>query len=258
MSISTYSKFYYGITITESNSKLDFDEGGAELTATLDTGTYTPEEIADEVETQLNAAGAFTYTVTFDRTTRILTITSSASMTMRRLTGTNLVQTAFTTLGYSVAANATGTSFVAGTALGSVYSPQFILQSYIPVENMIEQLHSTVNETVTGRQEIITYGDMYMMKCNIMYITNISQPSNGPIINSATGVADAIAFFSWICKKNKVEFIPNVAVPATYINLVLDASAHSKDGTKMSLKELYDKGLPGYFETESLTFRKVV
>lgn len=257
MSITTFSKFYYGITITEDNYKIDFDEGSGELTAELDFGTYTPTEFASEIETQLNATGTFTYTVAFSRTTRKLTITASSSMTFNFLTGSNAVESAFTTMGYSLAADVTGTSFVAGSVCCSVYSPQYILQAYIPVENMIEQLHATVNETVDGRQEIITYGDMAMMKCNITFITNITQPSSGPIVNNSNGVADALAFLQWIAKKNKVEFMPSISVEATFINLVLDATAHSKDGTKMQLKELYDKGLCGYFETEALTFRKV-
>jgi len=115
--IQTYSKFYYGIEITEDNCKMDFDEGGGELTATLDYGTYTPEEIATEVALQLNAAGAFTYTCTFDRSTRKLTITPSASMEMLFNSGTNAVESAFATLGFSTVADDTDTSFAAATPL---------------------------------------------------------------------------------------------------------------------------------------------
>lgn len=257
MSINTYSKFYYGIEITADNCKMDFDEGAGELTATLDYGTYTPEEIADEVALQLNAAGALTYTCTFNRTTRILTITSNTSVEMLFDTGTNSAESAYTTLGFSTAADDTDTSFVAASACCEVYSPQYILQSYVPVENYIEQLHATVNETVTGRQELITFGDMQMTRFNINFITDISQPSGGPITNNASGVADVLSFLSWITKKNKIEFMPDSATASAYMNLVLDANVASKTGTTMRLKELYDKGLSGYYETELLTFRRV-
>jgi hypothetical protein len=122
---------------------------------------------------------------------------------------------------------------------------------------MIEQLHSTVNETITGRQELITYGDQSMMKCNITFVTDIAQPSGGPIVNNASGVDSCLDFLAYINKKNKVEFMEDVATASAFINLVLDASPASKMGTTLRLKELYDKGLAGYYESEILTFRKV-
>lgn len=255
--ITTYSKFYYGIEITDENSKMDFDEGSGELTATLDLGTYTPEEIADEVALQLNAIGDFTYTCTFDRTTRLLTITSSSSVEMLFNTGTNALVSAYDTLGFDTSADDTDTSFVGASACCSKYEPQFILQSYTPVEHMVEQLHATVNETITGRQELITYGDMAMMRCNMTFITDIAQPSGGPIVNNASGVASVLDFLSWCSKKNKIEFMPDKDIASAYINLVFDSSAAAKEGTKFRLKELYDRGLSGYYETELMTFRKV-
>lgn len=255
--ITTFSKFYYGIEITADNCHLDFDEGGGELTAALDWGTYTPEEIADEVALQLNAEGAFTYTATFNRSTLKLTITSSSSTELLLNSGSNAATSAYSTLGFSTVTDLTNTTFTAANNLCTAYVPQYILQSYIPVENYIEQLHQTVNETITGRQELITFGDMHMMKCNITFITDIAQPSGGPITNNASGVSDAIAFLRWIAKKNKVEFMEDASTASGYINLVLDASAASKDGTTMRLRELYDRGLSGYYETEVLTFRKV-
>lgn len=256
MSITTYSKFYYGIEITEDNCKMDFDEGGGELTATLDYGTYTPEEIATEVALQLNAIGAFTYTCTFNRSTRQLTITSSSSVEMLFDTGSNNVESAYITLGFDTP-TATSTTFTAPSVCCSSYVSQFILQSYVPVDNFIEQESATVNETVTGRQELITYGDTHMTRFNIMFITDIAQPDDGPILDNPSGVSDVLSFLQWITKKNKIEFMEDANTASSYINLVLDSSTVSKNGTTMRLKELYDKGLSGYYETELLTFRKV-
>jgi len=46
------------IDIDATNNKLDFNEGGSELTATLTTATYTLAALVTEIQTQLNAAGA--------------------------------------------------------------------------------------------------------------------------------------------------------------------------------------------------------
>lgn len=258
MSIYTFSKFYWGFEVDGTNNKLDFNEGSGEVTATIDYGSYTPEEIATEIQSKLNAAGNNTYTASFNRTTRILTIASDSSMVLLTNTGSNSENTIFTDLGYSTASDtSSATSHAAGSTLGGSYTPQFILQDYIPTTNWIEQLHSTVNETVTGSQELITFGDKSMMQCNIKYITNVTQPSDGPITNNASGVSNALTFLAWICKKNKVQFMPDKDTVATYENLVLDSSSMSKDGTILKLKENYDIGLPQYYETGVLVFRKV-
>lgn len=48
------------------NDKIDFEEtGNSELTATLTPGTYTQGNLATEIKTQLDLAGASTYTVTY-------------------------------------------------------------------------------------------------------------------------------------------------------------------------------------------------
>lgn len=92
------------------NDKIDFDEGGAELTATLTAGTYNGQTLATEVKTQLDAAGG-TYTVSYSETTGKFTIVRSAgNFTLRWNTGTHKAVDASGLLGFSDAANDTGDS----------------------------------------------------------------------------------------------------------------------------------------------------
>lgn len=90
------------------NDKINFDEGGAELTATLTAGTYDGQTLAVEIKTQLDAAGALTYTVTYSETTGKFTIAASGNFTLRWNTGTNKAVDASGLLGFSDAANDTG------------------------------------------------------------------------------------------------------------------------------------------------------
>lgn len=57
--------------IDTSNNKIDFKENGSPLVATLTTGTYTKGTLATEIATQLNAAGAVNYTVSFDEAEKL-------------------------------------------------------------------------------------------------------------------------------------------------------------------------------------------
>lgn len=68
--------------INSSNNTIIFNEGGSNLTATLTVGAYSIYDLITELETQLDAAGANTYTVTYNVKTFRLTITSTANYTI--------------------------------------------------------------------------------------------------------------------------------------------------------------------------------
>lgn len=78
----------FNIDIDATNNKLDFDEGGSEITATLDSGTYSLSQLAGEIKTQMDAAGAATYTVSVSSDDKI-TITATSAFSLRPQTGTN-------------------------------------------------------------------------------------------------------------------------------------------------------------------------
>ena len=105
MSLLTHSKFYYGYEVTPAALYLDFDEGGGELTATLEIGSYTLTEFVAEVARALNEAGANTYTVTVDRATRIITIAADSSTDLLVEAGSHLGTTAWGLLGFTTNAS---------------------------------------------------------------------------------------------------------------------------------------------------------
>jgi len=78
----------FNIDIDATNNKLDFNEGGSELTATLTTATYTLAGLATEIKTQLDVAGALTYTVSFSDADKI-TISAPTNFSLLPETGTN-------------------------------------------------------------------------------------------------------------------------------------------------------------------------
>lgn len=255
--INTYSKFYYGHEIDEDNYKLDFDEGGSQLTAELNYGEYTLTEFVVELQRALNAAGALTYTCSVNRSTRIITIAASGNFTLRVATGTNSGTSVFALVGFT-GSNRTGSATYAGdTASGSVYSPQFLLQDYVPAENNQKASDVTVNESATGIVEMVRFGIIEMIEMNIRFITNIVQPSGGPIISDTSGVSNANTFMRYIVNKYPVEFIPDVDTPATFHKVILESTANDSKGAAYKLRERFDIGIPGYYETGLLTFRVV-
>lgn len=97
--------------IDATNNKIDFKEsgGGAELHATISSGTYTPTTLAAAIDAALTAAGAVAYTVSYSTTTGKWTITSAgAYLSILWLTGTNTAVSVASTIGFDPAADSTG------------------------------------------------------------------------------------------------------------------------------------------------------
>jgi hypothetical protein len=257
MSLTTFSQFYYGYDITPDNNLIPFNEGASEIIAELAIGSFTLTEFAEAIGDAMTIAGGQTYTVTVDRTTRQLTIASTGNFTLLAGTGSVLANSPYALMGYTLTNKTGASSYQSQSGAGFRYRPQFILQDHIPTSRWKSASSSTVNKTASGRVELIKFGDEQFMQCNIQWVTDLSQPSGSPIENNATGVADLVAFLDWCRDKKPVEYMANRDAPSTFEKLLLESTPSSKDGTSFKLKEYYDKGLPNYFESGTLVFRKV-
>ncbi|HEC60729.1 hypothetical protein LCGC14_0461100 [marine sediment metagenome] len=88
------------VLITTANQKLDFDEGGGALVATIVATTYTPTALCAQMKTQLEAAGALTYTITYSG--KIFRISSSAgTLNLNAATGPNIANGIWSTIGFA-------------------------------------------------------------------------------------------------------------------------------------------------------------
>ncbi len=91
----------------------------------------------------------------------------------------------------------------------------------------------------------------------IRFATNITQPTNGPITNNPTGVEELEAFMTYLIDKAVIEFMPNSADPTTYQKVILESTNEDNRGVGFKLRERFDLGIPGYFDTGVLKFRVV-
>ena len=254
MGLETKSKFYYGYTVDSNNNKIDFNEGGGELTGTLSFGDYSMTDFASELSVALNDAGGQTYTVSVDRDTRAITISASLNFDLLISSGTNSGTSVYTTAGFT-GADQTSTNSYTGSATGSEYKPQFLLDQYVPSENNKERLFSTRKESASGKVEVVSFGTVSNVTMNITFITDINQGTNGAIETDLSGVSNARLFLDHITEVKPVEFMPDRDTTSTFEKLILLSTPQSKDGTNYELKELFSKGLANYYETGKLLFR---
>lgn len=89
--------------VTEDENKIDFDEGGGELTAVIPPGNYLLEDLATEIATQMTLVGDDTYSCSYSSSTGIWTIESDGvGFDLLFLTGSNTAETFAPIIGFPV------------------------------------------------------------------------------------------------------------------------------------------------------------
>lgn len=254
--ILTNSAFYYDFEVKSSNNLISFNEGSGELIATMRAGKYTLSNGVIEAARAMNEVGNFTYTASMNRQTRLVTISGSSPFSILT-TSSSVTSTAFSLLGFSGADKTGLSSYVGQTSIGKAYYPQFRLQSYVDFEDNQKAVDSTVNVAASGAVELVRFGIVKLMECEIDFITDIDQGGVGYIRSDLSGVLKARTFLEYAVNKGPIEFIGDILTPSTFINCILENTEESKDGVNFKLKEKYASGLVGYYSTGSLTFREI-
>lgn len=181
-----------GWTITDHNNKLDFDLGGAEITATVANGYYsTGAALGTAVTAALEAASAApVWACTYDSGTHKFTIGQGSAFTIRWSTGTNAYRSIGRSLGYDVTANDTGlTSYLADAA-----SYQSV--HYLVITLTATQAASGVKGVAAIGHNWTLVGDPFVHSMSLQSnATNAwSAPTTQATFNSS--LADARKYFS--------------------------------------------------------------
>lgn len=260
--IYSYSAWYYGLEITGDNQIISFSEnGGPELLGFLNAGKYTLTDLAAEVARAMNSVAEDNqYSVSIDRVNRIYTIyannISPVNFVLKVSSGTS-GNSAYSTIGFVGSDKSGGTTYTGSLSVGSSYTSQFRLQDFVNFDDNQKAQESSVLTSATGEVEVIKFGNVKIMECNLMFITDIEQDVGSYIRSSSTGVDDARAFLLYAITKGPMEFIPDITDTSIFTKCILETTPEGPNGTAFKLKEEYSRGLPGYYQTGKLTFRKV-
>lgn len=254
MSVFTQSAWIYGHTIDVNNNAINFSELGdpQELLAEIEVGSYSLTDFADAVASAFNSVSSQEYTVTLDRETRKLTISAGNDFELLVTTGQQVAISAWSLMGFSLD-KAGDNSYEADFASGSIYLPQFLLQDFIDFEDDQDVSNSKVNKSASGNNiEVISYGKELKMSCNITLATNIV--SQVAITSDPQGKDKLRLFMEYASTKAPLEFLENINSFNDFNKCLLNSTPESRDGVGFRLKELYSRGLIGYFETGKLEF----
>lgn len=254
--IKTLSKFYFGTTVDGNTRSLDFSEGGPELQATLRIGSYSATEYAAEWQRALREAGSQNYVVVFNRTTQKLTVSAPLTFQLLRGTGTRVGSGPWVVSGFGTGADLTGANtYTAANICGKVYYPQYILADFVSDTDSLVKESATVNTTPAGLVQQVSFGDSFRVEMNIRVITDKVGLKNTNFVENANGIAAAREFISFLLTKGRVEFMRDKDTPANFIKCFLESTKEDKDGRRFVLKNM---GVPDFYETGTLVFRKVL
>lgn len=255
MAISSFSKFYFGTEIILNGASIDINEGSGELSGELDLGIYSLTGLAAELQQVLNAIGALNYVVTFNRDTRIFTITADGAFDILINTGTNASSGAYGVFGFTGSSDLTGLfTYTGSDAAGSEYITQFPPQNYVAPGFRKEKADASINQSASGRVEVISFGDVEFIEMDLLYITDL--PMDGKVIgNNPNGTQDAIDFLTFATNRGPIEFMPDKDDTSTFYEVILDKTAGDKKATKFKLREETGRRLPNIYRSGMLDFR---
>ena len=255
MSLQTIPSFYYGFTVTQETSAIDFNEGADDLAVTIPTRSYTATELAIAIQEQLRSVGSLEYFVTFNRSTRRFTIEADEPFDLLFGTGQRVGNSIHPLIGFDDGDYLSSASWQGQGASGSSYVPQFLLQDYVDSLDEVRVVDASVNESTSGRIEVIQFGRVPYTEFNITYANDYPQPSGSPIRENLSGVSDLRDFIRFCVTKGRIEFNKNSSDPSSFETLVLESTEEDSRGVDYKLKELYSRNLIGYFESGLLRFR---
>jgi len=120
-------KYYFNpIEIDATNDDMDFDDGGGEENVSVAQKMYTdPHELADALQTAMDAATSDNITVTYSDSTGKFTIASDGgTLSLLWNTGTNTATTIGSALSFTVSADDTGSTSYTGDNVIDLSTPQ--------------------------------------------------------------------------------------------------------------------------------------
>jgi hypothetical protein len=255
MTIRTKSQFYYIDNITENNFRINFDEGLGEVTAEVNLGNFAPSELPDKVAFAMNEVGTQSYSVSYDRTLRTFTISAPSAFDLLFLTGASAGTSIHPTIGFDNTDLTGLTSYTSQNASGTVYRPTLEFQDYVDALNFQEAVDASVNESASGVVETISFGQRKFYEFNITLVTDRDIKGSRFLENNTNAVSELRDFLLFATSKTNIEIMLDRDDPDTFEVILLEKLPGNSKGTGFKLRELYNRGLEGFYETGLMTWR---
>ena len=260
--LTTFSKFYYNYLVNETNQWLDYNDGSGEKSVKIPSGAYTFFSLGIEIASQMTAlSGTHTFSVIGDRLTRKYTITALTGGNFSLLfdTGTYRDLSISSLIGFDDVNLSGDDSYESLNSTGSVYYPQYVLQSYVDADFNKFPLKAVVNKSSSGNNyEVVKFGSNNLYRFEIKYTTDIDLDGNSFIKDNPNGLSDLNSFMSYCTNKYPIEFMKDEALSNNFDSIVLESTPQSSDGVSYEISPDYSQNIPDFYTLGGqLVFRRV-
>lgn len=255
MALENHSKIYFNFKITETNKYIDVVFSAVTYAVELSTGSFSPTDLATHIASKLNETVASGFIVSFNRSTRKITISHGSNFSLLFSTGTFATLSVRDLIGFNSTDYTGSNSYESAIAAGSEYNTQFYFQSYKSTSQNRKAIDGVVNKSASGAIEVIKFGNERFMECEMLFITNIIQTPESIIRTNVTGVEDYISLIEWMTEKSPFEVMIDESKPSEYQTFILESTEQDSKGLDYELIELYDRSLPLYYRSGKLKFR---
>lgn len=172
------------VTITSSTKYLDFTDDTNTFAVTVAAGTYQdPSDLAEALQTAMNGSGTSqTYTVTYDSATGHYSIVGTGTLlSLLFNTGTNAANSIAAKIGFSGAADSTGSSATVGYTSASAPT---LASPYTPSLDSATPLAAKSNEVFVGNGT-----DTVTFKASDITVSYTNTRTELKDVNAASGVS---------------------------------------------------------------------
>ncbi len=231
--------------VTRGNNKLDFDEGGGEVTATLTVGLYTSAGLATEVQTRLNEVGAFmALTCVYSDTTHKVTIGTDIALNLLVKTGASREISSWKLLGYDPSADLTGsTSYEAADALFSDPDAEHVLR--VNAQGYKDDASGTYTGSASA---LINVGPDILRTLLRLFMRKPSSVIDETTFANARSKLANVALTMYLNREQSTQKIFDILEFSTVANIVVDGSgkvfykAYTGE-VPASTKTIYDRDI---------------
>lgn len=242
MALKSRSLFLYGLQVTTQNRYIDFTADASTYKATLSLGFYSLNGLMNEIKRAMDAADLDNvYTITADRTVnagtenRVTIATNGADLELLFNSGDNSGANAKELLGFGDFDYTGDTSYDSIETAGTALITDNAGNNWIdPAYN--RKVMAVIHESASGETEALIYSTKQLFQVQFPWILE-------------SNLSEWVALLNWMTVKRPIDFTPEIHIPNTFYESILESTAYDTSGLGFSLVEtpkgtgLYDSGL---------------
>jgi hypothetical protein len=252
-----YADFYFGTRVTDQAFVLDFEAASVIYSIRVPYGRWSPKAMRAVLETNILAQSGIACIVSFNYSTRRYRLDFDSTVEILGATGPNAGVSILPVLGFDTI-DQTGTQFTGTSQASLKFSPNFVLNPFQDKVNTLELLGGRFQESVSGRSEVVSFGERRFYRFGTRYITDKVLDGSSYIKTNTQAVNQARSFLEHVLKLSTIDLILDRTKISNTFDFEPDDIIRRNLGnasfTVIELNEMVGEGLQGFYSIDPLQY----